>query len=71
MTPTDTTPQIASLSTEEKLKLMEVLAEDIWQAYPDSLILPQIIRHARDLQRNKSEATTNYTKKPKFSGKRK
>jgi hypothetical protein len=26
MTPTDTTPNIASLSTEEKLRLMEVLA---------------------------------------------
>lgn len=59
------------LSTEEKLLLIEYLAEDVLEEWPDSLIVPQIIRHARDLRRNKSEATTNYTKPSKFSGRRK
>lgn len=46
----DNVSKIASLSTEEKLLLIEYLAEDVLKEWPDSLIVPQIIYHARYLR---------------------
>lgn len=46
----DNVSKIASLSTEEKLLLIELMAEDIRKEYPDSLITAQIVYHARYLR---------------------
>jgi hypothetical protein len=41
---------IDNLSKEEKLLLIEYLAEDVLKEWPDSLITAQIVYHARYLR---------------------